>query len=64
MYRISTLGSVVASFGLPGGVTGATFDGEYLWAEIWLNPWWTFQYDIGVTAVEPASLGRVKALYR
>jgi hypothetical protein len=64
MYRISTSGSVVASFAVPGYASGVTFDGEYLWAEIWLNPSWTFQYDIGVTGVEPASVGRIRALYR
>ena len=65
MYRISTSGSVVASFAIPAYAFAITFDGEYLWAQTWVGGrYWTFQYDVGLTGVEPASLGKVKALNR
>jgi hypothetical protein len=64
MYQISTKGSIKASFPVPGlmGGRATTFDGEYLWVE---NPevGWFYQIDIEVVGVEPASLGRVKALF-
>jgi hypothetical protein len=65
MYRITAKGSITASFPVPGlmGSRATTFDGNYLWVE---NPevGWFYQIDIGVVAVTPASLGRVKALFR
>jgi hypothetical protein len=62
--RFTDTGSVVASFKLPGGTyesSGAAFDGSYLWLA---NRGWAYRVDIGVIAVEPASAGKVKALFR
>jgi len=67
LYKLTTAGSVVASTAAPANFPwGATFDGTYLWVttttgtdRIWklgAGPVWT--------DVQPASLGRVKALYR
>jgi hypothetical protein len=64
MCRFADTGSVVASFKVPGGnyeCSGATFDGSYLWLA---NKGWAYRVDIDVIAVEAASIGKVKALYR
>jgi hypothetical protein len=65
MYNITTNGSVVASFPVPGdgNASGAAFDGQYLWL---INPTnkYVYQVDIDVVGVGPASIGKVKALYR
>lgn len=61
-YNVTTKGSVVASFKLPNeGGGGVTFDGSYLWI---VRDGWVYQFDIDVVGVEPASMGKVKALYR
>lgn len=61
-YNITTKGSVVASFRLPNETGGAvTFDGSYLWL---ISGDWVCQIDIDVVGVDPASMGKVKALYR
>jgi len=65
MTKLTTKGSIVTSFPAPGGVgaSGATFDGNYLW---YVNGGrgWAYQVDIEVVGVAPASMGKVKALYR
>jgi hypothetical protein len=68
VYQWTTTGSLVASFPSPDGgqPAGKTFDGQYLWvvsvkASL---PYWAYQIDIGVTGADPASLGKIKALYR
>jgi hypothetical protein len=66
IIQTSTSGSIVDYITTPGIASGLTFDGEYVWVEAWLggSQYWTYQYDIGLTGVEPASVGRIKALYR
>ncbi|MGD8717197.1 MAG: hypothetical protein PVH29_00105 [Candidatus Zixiibacteriota bacterium] len=65
MCRITTYGSIMASFETPAYPFAITFDGAHIWAQMYLDrQYWTFEYDIDMTAVEPASVGRVKALYR
>ena len=60
--KITTTGSVVASFTLPEGTGGpAAFDGSYLWTSA---RGWCYQVDVDVAAVGCASFGKVKALYR
>ena len=66
VYGVTLNGSVTASFPAPGGrCNSAAFDGEYLWT-LGANsyPQYVYKVDIDVVGVAPASLGRVKALYR
>ncbi len=64
IYRITTSGSVVTSINVPGArPRGITRQGPYLWYTDF-NKSWVYQITIGFTAARPASLGRVKALYR
>ena len=65
VYGVTLNGSVVASFAAPGGsCEGTAFDGEYLWTIDENNPQYVYKVDIDVVGEAPASLGRVKALYR
>ncbi len=68
VYQISTAGSVMASFPSPGPSRGgAAFDGLYLWLVSGGNEppnRWVYQLDIGVEGTDPASFGKIKALYR
>ena len=58
-------GTLVGSFDAPGGSCGAIgFDGEYLWTADKNTPQYIYKVDIDVVDVAPASVGRVKALYR
>ncbi|NIT36716.1 MAG: hypothetical protein GTN49_09475 [candidate division Zixibacteria bacterium] len=58
-------GDVVASFPAPGGSSYAVgFDGEYLWTADRNKPQYIYKVDIEVVGVAPASLGKVKALFR
>lgn len=55
----------VASFAAPGGSCRAVgFDGEYLWTADGNTPQYIYKLDIDVVDVAPASVGKVKALYR
>jgi hypothetical protein len=55
----------VASFAAPGGSCAAVgFDGEYLWTADRNTPQYIYKVDIDVVDVAPASVGKVKALYR
>ncbi|UCH78859.1 MAG: hypothetical protein JSU81_02610 [Candidatus Coatesbacteria bacterium] len=68
VYRLTTTGTIVASFDPPGMRTsGCTFDGTYLRLSCFpgSGPWHIYTIDVGpLPAVAPASLGRVKALFR
>jgi len=72
IYRINpTNGSVVKSFKGPafeGNITGLTWDGKYLWAcqnragrDQYAFQFIAYEPNVGVT---PATLGKIKALYR
>jgi hypothetical protein len=65
MYDVTTNGSVVASFAVPGGgkAAGTTFDGQYLWLINDTN-YWVYQIDIDVVGMNPGSFGKIKGLYR
>jgi hypothetical protein len=60
IYGVTLNGSVVASFPAPGGrCHGTAFDAidhQY--------PQWVYKVDIDVVGVAPASVGRIKALFR
>ncbi len=65
IYGSGIGGTVVASFAAPGGSCWAVgFDGEYLWTADRNTPQYIYKVDIEVVDVAPASVGRVKALYR
>jgi len=66
LYRITTAGSVVASFDFPAGEPwGLGFDGEYMWLTDIAQLGHVYKVDIGgYPAVAPASLGRVRAIFR
>jgi hypothetical protein len=68
IYRLTTTGSVAASFAPPGRRTsGCAFDGAYLRLSAYpgSGPWYIYKIDIGpAPAVSPASFGKIKALFR
>jgi len=62
IFQITQTGSVVDSFSINENPYGVTKDGSYLWYSASNN--WVYKTKLCYTAVEPASLGRVKAVYR
>jgi hypothetical protein len=64
-YQLTTNGSVVASFPVPGGpgAGGTTFDGDYIWLVSGGNDW-VYQIDVDVVGMNPGSFGKIKGLYR
>jgi len=69
VYRLNTVGAVTRSFAGPGDeIYGCAFDGKYLWVtDTTIDNQTTFyRVDIEYSgpAVEPASIGRVKTLFR
>ncbi|HUU56794.1 MAG TPA: hypothetical protein VMW93_05580 [bacterium] len=68
-YRVIRIdpvnGSVVTTFQAPGDqARGMAYDGTYLWLSTMADNGWLWKIDTGDVGVEPASLGRVKALFR
>ena len=59
--QITQLGSVVESFPVTGQLWSVSSDGSYLW---YSTNNWVYQVKVNFAAVVPASLGRVKALFR
>ncbi len=65
VYGVTLNGSVVASFPAPSGSCAAVgFDGGYLWTADRNKPQYIYKVDIEVVGVAPASVGKVKALFR
>ena len=65
LYRLTTTGSVLWQFKVPTGrVYGVAFDGTYVWYDSMANPKNCYRVTISGNAVEPASFGKVKALFR
>lgn len=66
IFRFTTQGSVVASFAAPGTfTTGCGCDGRYLWLSDNSGTKRVYRVDAELTPhVAPASVGRVKALFR
>jgi hypothetical protein len=64
VYQFTTAGSVLASFAAPGGLTyGCAYDGTYLWLTDIGTPRYAYRIDIRISAVAPASFGKIRALY-
>ena len=66
IFRFTTQGSVLASFAAPGTfTTGCGCDGRYLWLSNNSGARHVYQVDAELTPnVAPASVGRIKALFR
>ena len=64
-HQLTTKGSVVASFLIPGGAGagGTAFDGNYMWLVAAGNKC-VYQIDIDVVGMNPGSMGKIKGLYR
>jgi hypothetical protein len=56
--------TLAGSFAAPGGSCAAVGFDEYLWTADKNTPQYIYKVDIDVVDVAPASVGRVKALYR
>lgn len=65
LYRLTTTGSVLWQFKVPTGrAYGVAFDGKYVWYSSMANPKYCYRMTISGAAVEPASFGKVKALFK
>ncbi|MGD8719377.1 MAG: hypothetical protein PVH29_11220 [Candidatus Zixiibacteriota bacterium] len=66
MYAYTTMGSLKASFAAPGSYPyGCDYYDGYLWICRNASPYYVYQVDCpGTVTIVPASLGRVKAMYR
>ena len=64
-HQLTTKGSVVASFRVPGGAGagGTAFNGNYIWL-VSGGTNWVYQIDIDVVGVNPGSFGKIKGLFR
>ncbi|MGD8719018.1 MAG: hypothetical protein PVH29_09375 [Candidatus Zixiibacteriota bacterium] len=66
IYRITTAGSVVESYSpVPAGTrpSGCAWDGTYVWYCDYTGKY-VYQMDTELTSITPASVGKVKALFR
>lgn len=64
IYQMTTAGSVVYSMFMPGReVTGVAWDGRYVWFADG-GAGWVYQMTWSGVGVAPASIGKVKALFR
>ena len=66
VFRMTTVGSVVESYRpIPAGrrPSGCAWDGNYVWYCTY-NSRYVYQLDTVITSIVPASLGKVKALFR
>jgi hypothetical protein len=66
LYYVTTLGSVVDSFSTPGVArpSGVTWDGNYVWYHDYDSPNLCIRARANFTSVAPASVGKVKAIFR
>ncbi len=65
IYKLTTTGSIVASAAPPANYPwGCCSDGKYLWISTTSGSPRVWKLGLGYTAVAPASLGRVKAVFR
>lgn len=68
LYRMTTTGSVVESYVPPPGPTtrpsGCCWDGNYLWFLSYTAPRYVYQMDTVTTSILPASVGKIKSIYR
>ena len=64
IYHVTTTGSVIDSIAVPSTQpAGVTWQGQYLWYTDYKTHY-VYQVRYSPVAVSPASLGRVKAMYR
>ena len=61
IYKITQTGSIIGSTQTKGNPYGVSWDGSYLW---YTAIGWVYKAKVNFTSIAPASLGRVKALYR
>lgn len=67
VYRVTTTGSVVESYvPVPNGgrPSGCAWDGNYLWYVDYNTPRYVYCIDTVTTSIAPASVGKIKAVYR
>jgi hypothetical protein len=67
IYRITTTGSVVESYRpVPGGyqTPGVCWDGNYVWFNDYATPRYVYRMTTVITNLVPASLGKIKSIYR
>lgn len=66
LYYCTTMGSVIDSFSTPGCArpSGVTWDGNYVWYHDYSSPNLCIRAKVNFTGIAPASLGKVKALFR
>lgn len=66
IFRLTTTGSVVESYRpVPSGgrSAGVAWDGSYIWYSDYSNSY-IYQMDTVLTSVVPASVGKIKSIYR
>lgn len=66
IYYCTTMGSVIDSFSTPlvARPSGVTWDGNYVWYHDYNSPNLCVRARVNFTNVAPASVGKVKALFR
>ncbi len=68
LYYMTTTGSVIDSFPTPGAQrpAGCTWDGNYVWYHHYTmaETGWCFRAKAIFSSVAPASLGKIKSIYR
>lgn len=67
IYRVTTSGSVVESYVPPpmgSRPCGCAWDGMYVWYCVFDSPRRVYQMDTLLTSVLPASVGKIKSIYR
>ncbi|MGD8719014.1 MAG: DUF5050 domain-containing protein [Candidatus Zixiibacteriota bacterium] len=65
IYQLTTSGSVMRMLDVPvGRAAGVAFDGTYVWYANYVGAKYVYRITIGDVGVEPASFGRLKALFR
>lgn len=64
IVQATTSGSFIESYNIPHEPYGVTCEGNYIWYSDLKSGWIYKMYPYSTNAVAPASLGKVKALYR
>jgi len=64
IYCVAESGKTIDSFRALARPYGVTWDGSYIWYTTMTTPYWVYKAKVNFTSIAPASLGRVKALYR
>jgi len=67
IWQCTTTGSAINSFSVSryGAPTGCGCDGTYVYAGIFRDPsFWVMKFETSPVGIAPASLGKVKAMFR